>query len=78
MKKTDFYNELIEFLELDVTEINENTEFKSIEGYDSMAVMSLIAFCDEKFSTKINAQQIQKLTTIGSLMEFLGSEKFEN
>ena len=78
MKKTEFYNELIEFLELEVEEINENTEFSSIDGYDSMAVMSLIAFCDEKFSTKISAQQIQKLTTVGSLMDFLGREKFED
>jgi len=78
MKKKDFYNELIEFLELDPVDLDENTEFTSIEGYDSMAVMSLIAFCDEKFGTKINAQQIQKLTTVGSLMDFLGREKFEN
>ncbi|HEX2394153.1 MAG TPA: acyl carrier protein [Bacteroidales bacterium] len=76
MKKKDFYKELVDFLELDVADLDENTEFKSIDGYDSMAVMSLIAFCDEKFSTKINAQQIQKLTTVGSLMDFLGSEKF--
>jgi len=78
MKKKDFYNELVEFLELEVDDLNENTEFKSIEGYDSLAVMSLIAFCDEKFGTKINAQQIQKLTTVGSLMDFLGREKFED
>jgi acyl carrier protein len=78
MKKSDFCNQLIEYLELDVTGIDENTEFKSLEGYDSMAVMSLIAFCDEKFGTKINAQQIQKLTTIGSLMDFLGREKFQD
>jgi acyl carrier protein len=78
MKKSDFYRELVDFLELDAAELDEDTEFKNIDGYDSMAVMSLIAFCDEKFSTKINAQQIQKLTTVGSLMDFLGKEKFEN
>jgi acyl carrier protein len=76
MKKKDFYKELVDFLELDVNGLDESTEFSSINGYDSMAVMSLIAFCDEKFSTKINAQQIQNLTTVGSLMDFLGREKF--
>lgn len=78
MKKSNFYNELIEFLEFEPVEMDENTELKSLEGYDSMAVMSLIAFCDEKFGKKINAQQIQNLTTVGSLMDFLGREKFEN
>ena len=78
MKKKDFYNELIEFLEFEPVELTDNTELKSLDGYDSMAVMSLIAFCDEKFSKKINAQQIQSLTTVGSLMDFLGKEKFED
>jgi acyl carrier protein len=78
MKKKDFYNELIEFLEFEPVELTEETELKSLDGYDSMAVMSLIAFCDEKFSKKINAQQIQNLTTVGSLMEFLGKENFED
>ena len=77
MKKVDFYNELIEYLELEPVQLSEETAFKSIKGYDSMAVMSLIAFCDEKFGKKINAQQIQQLTTVGSLMNFLGKELFE-
>jgi acyl carrier protein len=78
MKKKDFYKDLIEFLEFEPVELAEDTELKSLDGYDSMAVMSLIAFCDEKFSKKINAQQIQNLTTVGSLMEFLGKEQFED
>jgi len=76
MKKQDFYNELIDFLEFEPVELTEDTELKSLNGYDSMAVMSLIAFCDEKFGKKINAQQIQSLTTVGSLMEFIGKEQF--
>jgi acyl carrier protein len=76
MKKQDFYTELIDFLEFEPVELTEGTELKSLDGYDSMAVMSLIAFCDEKFGKKINAQQIQSLTTVGSLMEFLGKEQF--
>jgi acyl carrier protein len=76
MKKLDFYNELIDFLEFEPVTLTENTELKSLDGYDSMAVMSLIAFCDEKFSKKINAREIQNLTTVGSLMDFLGKENF--
>lgn len=78
MKKQDFYSELINFLEFEPVELTEETVLKSLDGYDSMAVMSLIAFCDEKFSKKINAQQIQDLTTVGSLMAFLGKENFED
>jgi acyl carrier protein len=78
MKKSDFYHKLIGFLELEIDELHEDTEFASIDGYDSMAVMSLIAFCDEFFNKKINAQQIQNLTTVGSLIEFLGKEQFED
>ncbi len=78
MKKSDFYSELIDYLDLKPIELAEDVEFKSLEGYDSMAIMSLIAFCDEKFGKKINAPQIQQLTTIGSLMDFLGKENFED
>ena len=78
MKKQVFYNELIDFLEFEHVELSEKTEFKSLEGYDSLAVMSLIAFCDEKFNKKITAQQIKNLTTIKSLMDFIGYEQFED
>jgi acyl carrier protein len=55
-----------------------DTSFKSIEGYDSLTILAMIAFADEKFKIKITSQQLTKLTDFKSLMDIIGDDKFEN
>ena len=38
--------------------------------------MSLIGFIDENFDMKFSAQQLSDITTVRSLMELIGIEKF--
>lgn len=78
MKKSDFVKQLTEYCEFEDQGFNLDTPFKSIEGYDSMAVMAMIAFTDEKFKKKLTAQQLMKLTDFKSLMLLIGEENFEN
>ena len=78
MKKNEFIKQLAEFCEFSETDFPYDTKLKSIDGYDSMAIMSMIAFIDENFNTKITATQINALSDFDSLMNLLGTEKFEN
>ncbi|MFO7657444.1 MAG: acyl carrier protein [Bacteroidales bacterium] len=78
MKKEDFYKELLEYLELDVTNLNESTNVKALEGYDSMSILSVIAFCDEKFGKKFTAQQLNAIITVKDLMKLIGEVEFED
>jgi acyl carrier protein len=78
MKKSEFVKQLAEYCEFEGQRFNLDTQFKSIEGYDSMAIMSMIAFTDEKFNMNLTAQQIVNLTDFKSLIALIGEDKFEN
>ena len=78
MKKNEFVKQLTEYCEFEDQGYNLDTPFKSIEGYDSMAIMSIIAFTDELFNMKLTAQQLTKLTDFRSLIMLIGQDKFEN
>jgi acyl carrier protein len=78
MKKKEFIQQLAEFCEFDEFDFPIDTKLKSIPGYDSMAIMSMIAFVDENFNMKISATQINTLSDFDSLINLIGKEKFEN
>ena len=76
MNKENFFSMLKEALEFENIVFQESTNLTAIEGYDSMAIMTLIAFADEHFSKKLTAKQLASVTTIHSLMELIGIENF--
>jgi acyl carrier protein len=78
MKKTEFILQLSDFCEFNATDLNLNSGLKSIAGYDSMGIMSMIAFVDENFNMKITATQINALSDFNSLINLIGKEKFED
>lgn len=78
MKKNEFVNQLSEYCEFENENSTLETLFKSIDGYDSLAVMSIIAFVDEHFKMKFTAAQLRGLTDFNSLIELIGIDKFEN
>lgn len=78
MKRQVFLNELQEALEFEDVKLSEETEFKKVDGYDSLHVMMIIAFVDNKFGKKFNAKQLFNITSVRSLMELIGLENFED
>jgi len=78
MKKKEFVTQLSEFCEFEAGTYNLNTNFRSIEGYDSLALMSIIAFVDDKFKMKLTAKQLQGLSDFNSLIALIGNDKFED
>lgn len=78
MKKNEFCAKIAELLELDddVT-LSETTDLRSFEEFDSLAIMSIVAFADRNFSRKLSGVQLNEVTTVGSLMDVIGREYFD-
>jgi acyl carrier protein len=77
MKKDIFFEELLECMDIDPVKINETTVFRELEDFDSMAIMSIVAYVDEKFEKTMAAEELQKVKTVKDLMELIGIENFE-
>jgi acyl carrier protein len=77
MKKNDFYDKFLEFLEIEsISSLNENTTLKDLDEYDSFFVLTIVAFVDDNFSTNLTSKQLNDIETIGGLMTLIGNEKF--
>ena len=78
MNKIEFLKEMHEMLEITSIEyLTEDTVIKEIEEYNSLFVLTIIALIDDNFGVQLTAEQLGSVTTIKSLMELIGLEKFE-
>ncbi len=77
MKTDVFLSGLKDVLEIDHSDLSIDTNLKELEGFDSLSIMTIIAFIDEAFGKKLKAPQLASITTVGSLMELIGGENFE-
>jgi acyl carrier protein len=65
-------NEFIEnFYEIlddtEKNEINQNTDFKNLDEWDSMTTLMLIAMVDEKYEKQVNGKDIEECETLENL-----------
>ena len=75
MEKSVFLSRLQEELEFE-SEFEINTNIKDLDEWDSMAAMVLIGFISDEFGVTLNADDIAAITTIESLIEKIGQDKF--
>ena len=79
MKKQEFIGQLAGIMELDASvTLDEGTDLQGLEQYDSIALLSVIAFADEHFGVTLTAADLESVTTVGSLMEKIGADHFED
>ena len=77
MKKSIFLQKLQEALEVDDIELTEETNLQKLEDFDSLAIMNIIALVDSHFNVILPDFELEKITTVKSLMKLIGIEKFE-
>jgi len=75
MKKDEFILALTEELEIEKV-IEGSTILKDLEEWDSMTAMLLIGFVSNEFNVTLNADDLKAISTIDSLMERIGLDKF--
>lgn len=61
------------FDEVDITEFETDTEFKSLDEWSSLSALSVIAMIDEEFDVKIKGEDIRNSETIEDLYDIVKS-----
>lgn len=60
-----------EILQVDPTDLNEDSSPDNVKQWDSLAAMELVAAIEEKFKVKLSTKEIMKMSTIGRARKVL-------
>jgi len=71
MNPTDFYFKLDEMLELDPGTLKGGEALESLEGWDSVAVISLIALADSDYGVTLPPKEIAGCKTVNDLLDLV-------
>ena len=66
-----------EQLNLDGVEITEDSSFKDDLGADSLDLFELVMALEDEYSVEIPAEELEKLTTVGDVMNYLKEKGVE-
>ena len=69
MSKEEFVQEFAELLENE--EINENTKFRELDEWDSLAALSTISTIDDEFGVTINNKDLRSVETVSELYDLV-------
>lgn len=73
MNKEEFYQRLAEIL--DTEEVKPDDVLKQLDGWDSLAVLSVLALADSKYGASIKADEIRAVVTVADLASLVESKK---
>lgn len=68
---------IAEQLNCGVEEITEATSFKEDLGADSLDLFELVMALEEEYSVEIPAEDLESLTTVGQVMDYLKEKGVE-
>jgi acyl carrier protein len=74
MKKSDFLLLLDELVETDPGTLKGSELLSDIDGWDSLAVMGLIALVDEKFEITLSPKRMADCRTVDDLISLMGDK----
>lgn len=66
-----------EQLNLDNVEITEESSFKDDLGADSLDLYELVMAFEEEYSVEIPSEDLEKLTTVGAVVEYMKARGVE-
>ena len=66
-----------EQLNVDAAEITEATSFKDDLGADSLDLFELVMALEEEYEIEIPSEELETLTTVGSVADYLKSKGIE-
>jgi acyl carrier protein len=71
MRTADFLMELQELLQCDAS-LSADTQLAGMAEWDSLAVMSCMAYLDKHFGMKTKISQYKKIRTVSDLISLAG------
>lgn len=66
-----------EQLNVDAEEITAETSFKDDLGADSLDLFELVMALEEEYEIEIPSEELEKITTVGAVMDYLKSKGVE-
>lgn len=69
--KNEILKTIKEALEIEELDVNLDAELMSLEQWDSVGVLSLMAFLDERFKITLDMKRIKAETRIIDLIEII-------
>ena len=66
-----------EQLNLEGVEVTEDSSFKDDLGADSLDLFELVMAVEEEYGVEIPAEELEKLTPVGSVVEYLKEQGIE-
>jgi len=63
------------FDDLDASTITADTEFRSLDDWDSIAGLSVIAMADEEYGVTLNAEDMRGSRTVGDIYNAIQNKK---
>lgn len=76
MDVKNFIERIAEAIEVEsVEKLNENTIFRDLDEWSSLAVLSVIAMLDEEYDIQIENADFKKLETLGDIARFVENQK---
>lgn len=68
---------IIDQLSLEGVEITEETSFKDDLGADSLDLFELVMAFEEEYGVEIPAEELEGITTVGAVIEYMKSKGVE-
>lgn len=75
MNVQDFIEKFAEAIDVEVSELTADTEFRNLEEWDSVAYISVIAMMDEEYDIQIEMPIFKTLKTLGAIAEYIENNK---
>ncbi|MCP9612816.1 acyl carrier protein [Coprobacter tertius] len=69
----NYLEQIAELLEEE--KVTMEDELKSFDAWDSLTILSIIAFADENYKVTLNAKEINNAQTVGGLKELIDSKR---
>lgn len=76
MKKIEFIQAIKNELEIE-SDLTETTNLSELEEWDSLSWMVLNAYVSNTFEVSLTAEDYKRITTVESVVEIIGYEKFD-
>ena len=67
-----------EQLNVDAADITEETSFKEDLGADSLDLFELVSNLEDEYEIEIPSEELEKITTVGALVDFLKAKGVED
>lgn len=71
----EFIEKFAEAIDIEASDLTADTEFRTLDEWDSVAYISVIAMMDEEYDIQIEMAQFKQLKTLGAIAEYIESHK---